>query len=66
VPSFDTETCVPTALNGVSDEISTSSLEALPAELPVVDLALPILLNQLAASHTSDLLVLDDYHLVTD
>ncbi|MET0424541.1 MAG: LuxR C-terminal-related transcriptional regulator [Actinoplanes sp.] len=36
------------------------------ADRPAVDLALPILLNELAGSTTGHVLVLDDYHLITD
>ena len=55
-----------TALNDASDDIGNAALEALSAEIPVVDLALPVLLNELAESTTPHLLVLDDYHCLTD
>ena len=56
-----------TALRGVSDEISVGPLHALDgADVSPVDLALPILLNELAASAVPHVLVLDDYHLLTD
>jgi LuxR family maltose regulon positive regulatory protein len=56
-----------TALRGVSDEISVGPLRALDAaDVSPVELALPMLLNELAASAVQHVLVLDDYHLLTD
>lgn len=56
-----------TALHEVSDEISAEPLKAHgAADLPATDLALPMLLNELAASATGHVLVLDDYHVLTD
>jgi LuxR family maltose regulon positive regulatory protein len=56
-----------TALHGVSDEISLGPLQALDgAGIAPTDLALPMLLNELAASTVSHLLVLDDYHVLAD
>jgi len=55
-----------TALSELGDDLSTAPLEALAAEIPVVELALPVLLNELAASRPSHVLVLDDYHVITD
>ena len=55
------------ALRGASDEISSAALDALDVAGAVpVDLALPILLNELAATSTPHVLVLDDYHVLTD
>ena len=55
------------ALVDASDEISPASLEALEiGDRAVLDLALPLLLNELARSTTDHVLVLDDYHTVTD
>jgi LuxR family maltose regulon positive regulatory protein len=60
-------TYVLTALRDVSDDIGTESLDALrSADLPAVDLALPVLLNELAASTSRHVLVLDDYHVLAD
>jgi LuxR family maltose regulon positive regulatory protein len=56
-----------TALHGSSDEISTGPLRALDGVgLSAVDLALPMVLNELAATSTPHVLVLDDYHVLTD
>ncbi len=56
-----------TALRGVSDDISAGCLDALRVSgAAPVDLALPILLNELAESSTPHVLVLDDYHVLTD
>ncbi|MEO6089213.1 MAG: LuxR C-terminal-related transcriptional regulator [Umezawaea sp.] len=56
-----------TALHGASDEISTGPLQALGgAGIAPTDLALPMLLNELAASAVPHVLVLDDYHVLTD
>jgi LuxR family maltose regulon positive regulatory protein len=56
-----------TALCEVSDDISAAPLEALGVpDLPAVDLALPVLLNELAAATTPHVLVLDDYHVLGD
>ncbi len=55
------------ALGDASDEISSASLEALEVgDRAVLDLALPLLLNELASSTADHVLVLDDYHTVTD
>ncbi len=51
------------ALHGVDSEIGAGPLQALDAD--PVDLALPMLLNELAASPVEHVLVLDDYHLLT-
>lgn len=60
-------TYVLTALRDVSDDISREPLDALGAtDLPAVDLALPVLLNELAASTAPHVLVLDDYHVLAD
>ena len=53
-----------TALRGVSDEISVGPLHALDGS--PVELALPMLLNELARSAQRYVLVLDDYHVLTD
>ncbi|WP_433917509.1 LuxR C-terminal-related transcriptional regulator [Streptomyces canus] len=56
-----------TALHNAGEGISTGPLQALDAAgVPAVDLALPMLLNELAASEKPHVLVLDDYHLLTD
>ncbi|MFJ1733030.1 LuxR C-terminal-related transcriptional regulator [Streptomyces sp. NPDC088254] len=56
-----------TALHNAGDAISTGPLKALDAaDVSPVDLALPRLLNELAASEVAHVLVLDDYHLLTD
>ncbi|MFJ3894820.1 LuxR C-terminal-related transcriptional regulator [Streptomyces sp. NPDC090083] len=56
-----------TALHNAGGTISTGPLEALDAAgVPPVDLALPMLLNELAASELPHVLVLDDYHLLGD
>ncbi|GIJ49632.1 helix-turn-helix transcriptional regulator [Virgisporangium aliadipatigenens] len=56
-----------TALREAGDAVSAEPLDALGAgEVPAVDLALPILLNELAAATTRQVLVLDDYHVLTD
>ncbi len=54
-----------TALRGASDEISPAALDALavPGADPM-DLALPILLNELATSSIPHVLVLDDFHVL--
>jgi ATP/maltotriose-dependent transcriptional regulator MalT len=55
------------ALSNASDEISSASLEALEiGDRAVLDLALPLLVNELASSAADHVLVLDDYHSVTD
>ena len=60
-------TYVLTGLRGVSSEISAGPLHALDAaDVSAVDLALPMLLNELAASTVPHVLVLDDYHLLAD
>ena len=54
-----------TALRGASDEVSPAALDALAvAGADPVDLALPILLNELAASSIPHVLVLDDFHVL--
>jgi LuxR family maltose regulon positive regulatory protein len=56
-----------TALRGVSDEISEGPLQALDgAGSAPTDLALPMLLNELAATAVQHVLVLDDYHVLAD
>jgi LuxR family transcriptional regulator, maltose regulon positive regulatory protein len=56
-----------TALCGASDQISDGPLRALDAAgVPALDLALPMLLNELAAATGRHVLVLDDYHVLTD
>jgi LuxR family maltose regulon positive regulatory protein len=56
-----------TALHAVSDQISTGPLQALGgAGVAPTDLALPMLLNELAASAVPHVLVLDDYHALCD
>ncbi|MCX5269439.1 LuxR C-terminal-related transcriptional regulator [Streptomyces sp. NBC_00199] len=56
-----------TALHNAGDAISAGPLQALDAAaVAPVDLALPMLLNELAASEVAHVLVLDDYHLLTD
>jgi LuxR family transcriptional regulator, maltose regulon positive regulatory protein len=56
-----------TALSRGTGEISSAPLVALgAADLPAVELALPILLNELAAAAGEHVLVLDDFHLITD
>src|SRR4051794_827621 len=60
-------TYVLTALRDVSDDISREPLDALGvADLPAVDLALPVLLNELAATTAPHVLVLDDFHVLAD
>lgn len=55
-----------TALCGVSDEITSAALDALPASSDgPMSHALPVLLNELAATSTQHVLVLDDYHVIT-
>jgi LuxR family transcriptional regulator, maltose regulon positive regulatory protein len=59
-------TYVFTALH-VSGDVSDAALAALAAPgVGPVDLALPILLNELAAVAVPHVLVLDDYHVLTD
>jgi LuxR family maltose regulon positive regulatory protein len=56
-----------TALHGASGEISADPLQALDGVgLSAVDLALPMVLNELAATDVRHVLVLDDYHVLTD
>jgi len=56
-----------TALRNASDQVSPAPLEALARSgLAPVDLALPMLLNELTASTVPHVLVLDDYHVLTD
>ena len=53
------------ALRTASDAISAAALEALLAPgLRPLDLAVPILLNELAAASAPDVLVLDDFHMI--
>ncbi|MFI5952239.1 LuxR C-terminal-related transcriptional regulator [Cryptosporangium sp. NPDC051539] len=60
-------TYVLTALREVSDEISEEPLRSLgAADVSPVDLALPVLLNELATATQQHVLVLDDYHVLTD
>jgi len=55
------------ALHGIDSEIAAGPLQALDAaNAPPVDLALPMLLNELAASTVQHVLVLDDYHVLAD
>ncbi|MGW6197994.1 LuxR C-terminal-related transcriptional regulator [Kribbella sp. NPDC055110] len=55
-----------TALHGVSDQITSASLDALPVsgDGPMAH-ALPVLLNELAAASARHVLVLDDYHVIS-
>ncbi|MYT03177.1 MULTISPECIES: LuxR C-terminal-related transcriptional regulator [Streptomyces] len=56
-----------TALHNAGDAISAGPLQALDATgVSPVDLALPMLLNELAATTVPHVLVLDDYHLLAD
>jgi LuxR family transcriptional regulator, maltose regulon positive regulatory protein len=56
-----------TALHSLSDEISVGPLQALEgAGIAPTDLALPMLLNELATSTVPHVLVLDDYHVLAD
>ncbi|WP_344415450.1 helix-turn-helix transcriptional regulator [Pseudonocardia ailaonensis] len=56
-----------TALRRAGDEIGPAALDALAAPgVGPLDLALPILLNELAGASASYVLVLDDYHVLTD
>ena len=56
-----------TALNGVDDAIGTAPLDALQVPgVDPVDLALPLLLNELATTSTEHVLVLDDFHVLRD
>ena len=56
-----------TALHAVSDQISAGPLQELGgAGVAPTDLALPMLLNELAESAVPHVLVLDDYHTVSD
>src|SRR3954447_1949514 len=55
------------ALGDASDEVSSAPLEAMEGgDRAVLDLALPLLLNELARSTADHVLILDDYHTVTD
>jgi LuxR family maltose regulon positive regulatory protein len=58
-------TYVLSALHGAGGGISDRPLDALGGADPL-DLALPLLLNELAAASTPPVLVLDDYHVLTD
>ncbi|KUM76529.1 transcriptional regulator [Streptomyces griseorubiginosus] len=56
-----------TALHDAGDAISAGPLQALDAAgVSPVDLALPMLLNELVATAVPHVLVLDDYHLLAD
>ncbi len=56
-----------TALCEASDQVSSAPLDALAAaEVSVLDLALPTLLNELATTSVPHVLVLDDYHTLSD
>ncbi|MEW2051123.1 LuxR C-terminal-related transcriptional regulator [Streptomyces sp. NPDC005476] len=56
-----------TALRGAGGVISTGPIQTLDAAgVSPIDLALPMLLNELAASTVPHVLVLDDYHLLAD
>jgi len=57
-------TYVFTALGEVGDGLGAESLTAL--DRPAVEVALPLLLNELAASPVRHVLVLDDYHALAD
>ena len=61
-------TYVLTALRDVSDDISSGAARRAAAWpiCPPVDLALPMLLNELAATTAPHVLVLDDYHVLAD
>ena len=55
------------ALTRVSGDVGHAALDALAAPgADPLDLALPVLLNELAASSTEHVLVLDDYHVLAD
>ena len=54
-----------TALSGASDQISPAALDALrSSEAGPMQLALPVLINELATASTRQVLVLDDYHVI--
>ena len=56
-----------TALRGASDEIGPAALDALAMSgVDPIELALPILLNELAATSTPHVLVLDDFHMLSN
>ena len=56
-----------TALHGVDDAIGAAPLDALQVPgVDPVDLALPLLLNELATTSTEYVLVLDDFHVLRD
>ena len=56
-----------TALRGASDEIGPAALDALAVSgVDPIELALPILLNELAATSTPHVLVLDDFHVLSN
>ncbi|WP_327188153.1 helix-turn-helix transcriptional regulator [Streptomyces sp. NBC_01334] len=56
-----------TALRDAGGVISAGPLQALDAAgVSPIDLALPMLLNELAVSEVAHVLVLDDYHLLAD
>jgi LuxR family transcriptional regulator, maltose regulon positive regulatory protein len=60
-------TYVLTALHGTGDAISAAALQALDGVgISAVDVALPVLLNELGASVVRHVLVLDDYHVLAD
>ena len=55
------------ALGDASDEVSSAPLEAMEVgDRSVLDIALPLLLNELARSTADHVIILDDYHAVTD
>ena len=56
-----------TALSGASDQISAAALDALRTSgAGPMQMALPVLINELAALPTRHVLVLDDYHVISD
>jgi hypothetical protein len=60
-------TCVVEALRAVEPRLGTAALEALRGSSVDLDrVVLPLLLGELAAAESQLVLVLDDYHLVTD
>jgi LuxR family maltose regulon positive regulatory protein len=60
-------THVITALQAAAPDIGSAALAALRVPgIDPLDVALPALLNDLAVSQTSHVLILDDYHVLTD
>jgi LuxR family maltose regulon positive regulatory protein len=55
-----------TALRQVSDDIGPAALDALASGDGPMAQALPLLLNELAAASARHVLVLDDYHVITN